>query len=128
MRMPDPAAAPGEADEKELRREKWEQLHPGDAGKVQRKCDACAEEEGEQLQRKASPDGAARGPQPRPPAEAIGGAVARTAAPAIVHDVLRSPGVPLDAATRAFMDLGSAWTSIGSGSIRAKKPRGRRRR
>jgi hypothetical protein len=93
MRMPDPSAAPGDAagqadeDEKELRREKWEQLHPGDAGKVQRKCDACAAEEEGPLQRKAA-----------------GGAVTEKAAPAIVHDVLRSPGQPLDAGTRAFME------------------------
>src|SRR5215831_6525347 len=92
MRTPDPATKSGaeeDEDAKELRREKWEQLHPGDAGKVQRKCDACAiGDEGKKLQ------GMAAG----------GGAVAQKAAPAIVHEVLRSPGEPLDAGTRAFME------------------------
>src|SRR5215831_7508326 len=92
MRTPDPATKSGaeeDEDAKELRREKWEQLHPGDAGKVQRKCDACAiGDEGKKLQ------GMAAG----------GGAVAQKAAPAIVHEVLRSPGQPLDAGTRAYME------------------------
>lgn len=35
---------------------------------------------------------------------AHGGAAAPTAVPPIVHDVVRSPGQPLDAATRAFME------------------------
>jgi hypothetical protein len=69
MRMPNPAAA---AD-----------------GVLQRACEACAEEHGENvgLQRKGA-----------------GGAVAVAAAPPIVHAVLRSPGQPLDASTRAFME------------------------
>jgi hypothetical protein len=52
---------------------------------VSRKCDACAEEE--KLQKK--PAGAA---------EAAG------EAPASVHEVLRSPGQPLDPATRAYFE------------------------
>jgi hypothetical protein len=57
---------------------------------VSRKCEACErEDEGkEALQLK-----------PAGPAEATAGA-----APPIVHEVLRSPGQPLDPATRAFME------------------------
>jgi hypothetical protein len=51
---------------------------------VSRKCAECEEEE--KLQRKSA------GPQ------------ATSEAPASVHDVLRSPGQPLDAATRAFFE------------------------
>ena len=50
------------------------------------KCKQC-EEKQQKLQRKAQ-----------------GGIVAPVAAPPIVHDVLRSPGQPIDAATRAFME------------------------
>jgi hypothetical protein len=52
---------------------------------VSRKCDAC--EEGEKLQKKEA------GPQ-----------AAAGEAPASVHAVLRSPGQPLDAATRAYFE------------------------
>ena len=52
---------------------------------VSRKCDACEEEE--KLQKKPA------GPQ-----------AATGEAPAIVHEVLRSPGQPLDAATRAYFE------------------------
>jgi hypothetical protein len=52
---------------------------------VSRKCDACEEEE--KLKRKPTGPHAATGE-----------------APAIVHDVLRSPGQPLDAATRAHFE------------------------
>jgi Domain of unknown function (DUF4157) len=55
-------------------------------GVLQRKCAGC-EEEGKQVQR-----------------EAVGGAVGGMAAPPIVHDVLGTPGRPLDRATRAFME------------------------
>jgi Domain of unknown function (DUF4157) len=55
------------------------------APQVSRKCAAC-EEEGK-LQKK-----------PAVPQSAVGGA------PAIVHDVLRSPGQPLDKATRAYFE------------------------
>jgi hypothetical protein len=54
---------------------------------VSRKCAACEEEEAKMLQPKARPMGAAVGE-----------------APPIVHDVLRSPGEPLDPDTRGFME------------------------
>ncbi len=54
----------------------------GDSGKPCAKC----EEEKNKLQRKAA------------------GVVTPTEAPPIVHDVLSSPGQPLDAATRSFME------------------------
>jgi len=57
-----------------------------DASTAQRKCTAC--EEGEKLQRKE--DGSTAGkPATVPP---------------VVHEVLRSPGQPLDPVTRAFME------------------------
>jgi hypothetical protein len=68
---------------------------PAQAGPLQRKCacggssgstGACAECRKEKLQRRAA------------------GQDGSSAAPAIVNDVLRSPGQPLDAATRAFME------------------------
>jgi outer membrane protein OmpA-like peptidoglycan-associated protein len=52
---------------------------------LQRKCAACEEDK---VQRKT-----------------VGASVGETAVPPIVHDVLRSPGQPLDTATRAFMEL-----------------------
>ena len=52
--------------------------------KLQRKCDQCAEEE-KKVQRKET----GSGPESAPP---------------IVHDVLNSPGQPLDADTRAFFE------------------------
>src|SRR4051794_17639293 len=52
---------------------------------INRKCTACEDEE--KLQKKEA------GPQ-----------AASGEAPAIVHDVLRSPGQPLDAATRAYFE------------------------
>ncbi len=54
---------------------------------LSRKCAACEEEDAQQLQTKRA---GARAP--------VG------EAPAAVHDVLRSPGRPLDAATRAFFE------------------------
>ncbi len=51
---------------------------------LQRNCATCDEET---VQRKSE-----------------GGAVREMAAPSIVHDVLQSPGQPLDAATRAYME------------------------
>jgi hypothetical protein len=54
---------------------------------VSRKCAECEEGEEEKLHRKAA------GPQ------AVG-----NEAPALVHEVLRSPGQPLDAATRRFFE------------------------
>ena len=56
--------------------------------KLSRKCTACEEEGKKKLQMK--PDG-------------LPGPAAREAPP-IVHDVLRGPGQPLDAATRAFFE------------------------
>ena len=56
---------------------------------VNRKCAACEEEKRTKLQPKCAPS--------------TSGATAG-AAPPIVHEVLRSPGRPLDAATRAFME------------------------
>jgi hypothetical protein len=56
------------------------------APRLSRKCAAC-EEEDKQMQRK-----------PATAARSVG------AAPPIVHQVLRSPGRPLDAATRAFFE------------------------
>src|SRR5438270_1714969 len=55
------------------------------SAQVSRKCAACAEEE--KLQKKP-----------------VGASGAAAPAPAIVHEVLRSPGAPLDAATRDFME------------------------
>jgi len=64
----------------------WGATAAGSAGAVlHRKCATCEDED--EIHRKAegAPGGGAAGP-------------------AIVHDVLRSPGQPLDAATRAFME------------------------
>jgi hypothetical protein len=82
MRIPDPVA-PAEL-----------QASTGGSLGVQRKCSACkAEDEkdeaGDTLSRKQSGDAAS-----------IDGAPA----PAIVHEVLNSPGQPLDASTRAFFE------------------------
>jgi hypothetical protein len=55
--------------------------------RVSRKCAACEEEEGQALQPKRAGSSAPTG-----------------GAPGIVHEVLRSPGVPLDPATRAFFE------------------------
>src|SRR5262249_20387611 len=57
------------------------------AATIQRKCAACEDEKKQTIQRRAS---GAQGPATAPP---------------IVHDVLRSPGQPLGAATRTFMEL-----------------------
>ncbi len=56
---------------------------------ISRKCALCeaADEEKKKVQRKSTPSQAAS-----------------VQAPAIVHDVLRSPGQPLDSATRAFFE------------------------
>jgi hypothetical protein len=54
---------------------------------VSRKCDACEEEEGKLQKKEAGPAGPALGE-----------------APASVHEVLRSQGQPLDAATRAYFE------------------------
>jgi hypothetical protein len=59
---------------------------PIPGGRLQRKCTECKEEE-TRLQRKAA-----------------GNSSLETAPPPIVHDVLRSPGEPLDAGTRAYME------------------------
>jgi outer membrane protein OmpA-like peptidoglycan-associated protein len=56
---------------------------------LSRKCEAC-EKEDEPTKLQTKRDG--------------GGALNGSEAPPIVHDVLRSPGRPLDAATRAFME------------------------
>lgn len=82
MRMPEPGA--------NARRE----LVSESAGTVQRKCcegsgakcEHCKEEENGILQRRAS------------------NTLTQAEAPPIVHEVLRSPGQPLDAKTRAFME------------------------
>jgi hypothetical protein len=79
------AACAEEEEEQKLQR----RIAPSPEGShLQRKCAACEEEEEEQLQRKE--DG--------------GGGGGGGAAPGIVHDVLRGPGRPLDAETRAFME------------------------
>lgn len=84
MRMPAPSMAP-EATSAD-----------GDESRLQRKCacggsgggcESCKEHEEEKLQRKAVSAGAPPG-----------------AAPPIVHEVLRSPGQPLDRAARAFFE------------------------
>src|SRR5262249_14693373 len=62
---------------------------PAGGPMLQCKCAACAEEEQSKLQ-----------PKRTPAADRAPGADA----PLIVHDVLRSPGAPLDRATRAFME------------------------
>jgi hypothetical protein len=56
--------------------------HTGGGGE----CDACQDKRQNPLQRRASSD------------------TAQSAVPPIVHEVLRSPGQPLDPATRAFME------------------------
>ncbi|MCI0435187.1 MAG: DUF4157 domain-containing protein [Gemmatimonadetes bacterium] len=56
-------------------------------------CAACRQKRLARLQRSALPD-----------AGATIGAARDASAPAIVHDVLRTPGRPLDVATRAFME------------------------
>jgi hypothetical protein len=72
-----------EEEEKNLHR----QLAPASAGGgIQRKCSQCEEEEEKRLHRKED------------------GSSAPNTAPAIVHDVLRAPGQPLDSGTRNFME------------------------
>lgn len=98
MRMPDPGTSPPNASsaaaplvqrkcskcqEEEKLQRKCDKCEEEE--KLQRKCDKCEEEE--KLHRK-SEDG------PSSPA----------AAPPIVHEVLNSPGHPLDSATRAFFE------------------------
>ena len=63
---------------------------------VQRACSAC-EEEAQRVQRKCATC------EEEVQRQAEGAGVA-TAAPGIVHDVVRSPGAPLDTRTRAFME------------------------
>jgi hypothetical protein len=57
------------------------------APRISRMCSECEEEEDKKLRAKAE-----------------GGMPAGGQAPTIVHDVLRSPGQPLDATTRAYME------------------------
>jgi hypothetical protein len=78
MRMPEPAAVVSADAQVLLRKCPCE-------GSGER-CAACSGERDDALQRKAT------------------SAVTPTEAPPIVHDVLASPGQPLDAATRAFME------------------------
>ncbi|HYM74184.1 MAG TPA: DUF4157 domain-containing protein [Stellaceae bacterium] len=59
--------------------------------KLQRQCQTCADDEREKRKLSRKEFGGAA---------SLGGA----AAPPIVHDVLNSPGEPLDAATRSFME------------------------
>ena len=59
-------------------------------GQLQRKCAECEQEDKEKL-------GLAR-------KESAGTSLQPPTAPPIVHDVLRSPGHPLDAAAKAFME------------------------
>jgi len=84
MRMPDPVAAP--------------KFHASPRGAVslQRKCAECEEEE--KVQRKQTGG------------DTSGSAVA----PPIVHDVLNSPGQPLDTATRGFFEprFGQDFSSV----------------
>jgi hypothetical protein len=62
---------------------------------VQRKCSTCEDEE--KVRRSA-----------------VGSAPGAVSAPAVVHDVLRSTGQPLDAGTRAFMEprFGSDFSAV----------------
>jgi len=64
----------------------------GSSGSPEGACEDCKQKE-MSLQRRAS---ATEGPR--------ADAGVRPTAPPIVHEVLRSPGRPLDAATRAFME------------------------
>jgi hypothetical protein len=68
----------------------------GPVNVVQRMCGKCSDEHDED-----EGEDATKGRLQR---KAAGGPVAETAAPAIVHEVLRSPGQPLDAGMRAFME------------------------
>jgi hypothetical protein len=93
MRMPEPmplSAAPAQISRKcdACEEEDEEKLQKKSAAPAQisRKCDACEEEDEEKLQKKSA------------------GPAGPAAAPPIVHEVLRAPGEPLDAATRAFME------------------------
>jgi hypothetical protein len=61
--------------------------------KLQRKCAQCEEEEKNKLHRKACPE-----------STQMETGAAHSKAPAIVHEVLRSSGQPLDPATRSFME------------------------
>ncbi|MFO0606347.1 MAG: DUF4157 domain-containing protein [Polyangiales bacterium] len=67
----------------------WINALPGGEG-VRRKCDACAKEDDEATLRR----------------DAAGGDPGGWSAPAIVSDVLRSPGRPLEAGLRAEMERG----------------------
>jgi Domain of unknown function (DUF4157) len=86
-----PVSQPGDALEQEADRVADRVMRMPDpaatVGVLQRQCATCEEEEGEQVQRKAD-----------------GGAIEERAVPPIVHEVLRTPGQPLDAATRGFME------------------------
>jgi hypothetical protein len=66
--------------------------------RVQRRCDTCHEEE-HKLQRKCTECEEEQGTLRRREAGA-----GLSTAPPIVHEVLRSPGQPLDSATRSFME------------------------
>ena len=86
MRMPDPAVSA--ADPPSMRRSRGmlslqRKCACGGSGSG---CASCKAEDDAKLQRKATGSGAV------------------TTAPPGVHDVLRSPGQPLDAATRGFME------------------------
>lgn len=96
MRIPDPA-----------------KVESGTAGeRMQRKCSACEEEEKKHTERSQCPTCAEDGRKndEETPEElsrkAPGGAAALdgSIAPAIVHDVLRSPGTPLDKTSRDFFE------------------------
>lgn len=105
MRMPDPRASP---ERTSSNRTQMPQIH--------RKCSDCEEEmqrqsgeaEHETVQAKTS---TSRTPvlqrlhsERRTSLQRFASSSSPAAAPSIVHDVLRSPGQPLDASTRAFME------------------------
>ena len=79
---------PNDAYEQEADRVAEQVMRMSDSDVLQRKCASCDEEEkqGTLVQRKATGD------------------VTGAEAPPIVHEVLRSPGQPLDSSTRAFME------------------------
>ena len=99
MRMPDPGAVSSSTASGEIVRRKCKDCADEEEQQtVRRKCDSCSEEAqqkkpDEEMHRKLS-------------RKESGGAAALdgTAAPPIVQDVLRSPGHPLDKATRDFFE------------------------
>jgi hypothetical protein len=104
MRMPDPASIAAA---------------PGSAPKLQRKCSCGSASSGECESCKKEKEGMVqRSATSAPPAEY---------APPIVHDVLRSPGQPLDTATRSFFEprlgFGLSSTRVHTDALAAESAR-----